>query len=254
MSRKRSILITGAAAGIPRGIAGSFAASGDGVTITYRPGGTPPDETLALVRAHDSAARAYPIDFLDVGALEASLRDAVRESGPFDVLVHGVGPMVVRRFERATFEDYRAMLDGNLTSAVIAAGAVLPGMRERAFGRLIFFGMNGSEVTRGVRGLTFHAAAKSGLVAFAKSLALEEGRYGITVNVVEPGDIRDKTRDRAAALRESAPNPRGRPGSWEDIADAVRFLASDASDFINGAVLAVTGGLSEPYERTAKPS
>ena len=143
------------------------------------------------------------------------------------------------------------MIDGNLTSAVIAATAVLPAMRRNHFGRLVFFAMNGAHNTMPVRGLSFHVAAKSGLVAFARTLSLEEAGNGITVNVIEPGDIRDKYRDRAQARQTPARNPVGRAGSWQDVADAVRFLVSDDADFINGAVLGVNGGLVEPYERNA---
>jgi len=231
-----------------------LAGAGYRIAFTYRPGGTPPDETRNAIAEHDPEVLAVPNELRDFPAALQLAHDVEAARGPIEVVVHGVGPIVVRPFAKCTPEDYRAMVDGNLTSAVALAAAVLPGMRTRGFGRLVFFGMNGSHVTQPARNMALYGAAKAAVVAFARTLALEEARHGITANVVEPGDIRDKTRDRAAALRESAPNPRGRPGSWEDIADAVRFLASDASDFINGAVLAVTGGLSEPYERTAKPS
>ncbi|MDQ6826131.1 MAG: SDR family oxidoreductase, partial [Candidatus Eremiobacteraeota bacterium] len=163
-----------------------------------------------------------------------------------------VGPMLIRRFSKFSLADYRAMIDGNLTSAVVIAAAVLPGMRAQKFGRLVFFGMNGSHNTLATRGLSLHAAAKAGLVAFARSLALEEARDAITVNVLELGDIREKYIDRERARQTPANNPRGRAGSWEDVADAVRFLLSDEADFINGAVLAVNGGLVEPHERSAE--
>ena len=225
------------------------------LSITFRPGGTPPDETLAMVRAAGAEVTAFPVEFLgDEESVAAALARTVAHSQPVEILIHAVGPMTIARFAKARFQDYREMTDGNLRSGVLAAAAVLPGMRERRFGRLVFFGMNGSQATRPARGLSLHAAAKAGLVAFARSLALEEGRDGITVNVIEPGDIRDKRAAREEARSQTASNPRGRPGSWEDIADAVRFLISPESDFVNGAVLAVDGGLFEPYERNAPTS
>lgn len=244
------VLITGAAAGLAAGIAARLAGAGHEIVLTYRPGGTPPDGTLGAVARAGGRARAVPVLFNgDDEQVAAQLRQAA-EPAP-DVLVHAVGPMVVRRFERCTMAEYHEMLDGNLRSAVLAAHAVLPAMRAARFGRLIFFGMNGSEVTRPARGLSLHLAAKAGVVAFAKTLALEEGRYGITVNLVEPGDIRQKTLARTDALGQTAANPRGRPGTADDVADAVAFLAARENDFINGAVIAVTGGLIEPYERNA---
>ena len=242
------ILITGAAAGLAQRIATTLGRDGHEIAFTFRPDGTPPDRTLALLREAGQEAAAYPVEFLgDEEQVANALRDAVRE--PVDALVHAVGPMVVARFERSSMQEYRDMIDGNLRSAVLAAHAVLPGMRERGFGRLIFFGLNGSSVTRPVRGLSLHVAAKAGLVAFARTLALEEARHGITVNVIEPGDIRQKTISRDEALAMSAENPRGRPGTADDVAAAVRFFLDPQNDFINGAVLGVSGGLGEPYEK-----
>jgi 3-oxoacyl-[acyl-carrier protein] reductase len=140
------------------------------------------------------------------------------------------------------------MIDGNLGSAIALAFAVLPGMRERRFGRLVFFGMNGSHVTLPARGMALYGAAKAGVVTFARTLALEEAAYGISVNVIEPGDIRDKDAGRAAARAIPANNPTGHAGSWEDIADAVRFAIADENGFLNGMVLGVNGGLTEPHE------
>jgi 3-oxoacyl-[acyl-carrier protein] reductase len=121
-------------------------------------------------------------------------------------------------------------------------------MRERRFGRLVFFGMNGSHVTQPARGMALYGAAKAGVVTFARTLALEEAAHGISVNVIEPGDIRDKDADRAAARAIPANNPTGHGGSWEDVADAVRFAIADENGFLNGMVLGVNGGLTEPHE------
>ena len=103
--------------------------------------------------------------------------------------------------------------------------------------------MLGSSETRPFRGFSLYQAAKSALVAFARCLAIEEAGNGITVNVVAPGDIREKSLDRARAFEREARNPRGRAGSYEDVADAVRFLVAPQRDFITGAVIEVTGGL-----------
>jgi 3-oxoacyl-[acyl-carrier protein] reductase len=168
--------------------------------------------------------------------------------GPLDVVVHTVGPIVVRPFAASSAADYRAMLDGNLGMAVTLAAAVLPGMRARGFGRLVFFGMNGTHATQPARSMALYGAAKAGVVTFARTLALEEAQHGITVNVIEPGDIRDKTATRERARRIAAANPTGHAGSWEDIADAVRFAVRDEAGFLNGMVLGVNGGLVDPHE------
>jgi 3-oxoacyl-[acyl-carrier protein] reductase len=239
----RRALVTGAAGGLAAGIAPALARDGFAhVTITYR--ATPPDATLAAIEAAGAAASAVRVDFLDDAAtVEASLDEAVRGCGPFDTLVHAVGPLVVKRFTSTTLDDYREVFDGNVRSAALAARATLPAMREATFGRIVFFGMLGSSETRPFRGFSLYQGAKSALVAFARCLAVEEARSGITINVVAPGDIRDKSLDRARAFERPARNPRGRAGSYEDVADAVRFLVAAQRDFITGAVIEVTGGL-----------
>jgi 3-oxoacyl-[acyl-carrier protein] reductase len=145
-------------------------------------------------------------------------------------------------------DDYRTMIAGNFESAVEGAFAVLPSMRERGFGRLVFFGMNGSHVTQPSVGMSLYGAAKAAVVTFARALSLEEAGRGITSNVVEPGDIRNKDADRAAARNIPANNPTGHSGSWEDIAFAVRTLLSPEAEFINGSIIGVNGGLVEAYE------
>ena len=246
---RTSVLVTGAARGLARGIAADLAGAGFRVAFTYRADGTPPDQTLAAIAARGGEpGLAIAADHGRAGETAAAVARAEAAFGRVDALVHAVGPIVVRRFERSTLDDYAAMVDGNLRSAVEAAFAVLPGMRERGYGRLVFFGMNGSHVTLPARGMSLYGAAKAGVVAFARALALEEARRGISVNVIEPGDIRDKDADRAAAAALPADNPTGHAGSWQDVAAAVRFLLAADAGFLNGMTLGVNGGLVEPHE------
>ncbi len=230
------------------GIARSLAEAGYRIAFTYRAGGTSPDQTREAVGVHDPDVLAIPNELGDFASAHELARDVEAARGPIEVVVHGVGPIVVRPFAKCTPQDYQAMIDGNLTSAVALATAVLPGMRARRFGRLVFFGMNGSHVTQPARNMALYGAAKAGVVAFARALALEEARHGITTNVIEPGDIRDKRATRAAALAIPAENPTGHAGSWEDVASAVRLVVDDAASYLNGMVLSVNGGLVEPHE------
>jgi 3-oxoacyl-[acyl-carrier protein] reductase len=245
----RRALVTGAAAGLAAGIAPALVRDGFAhVAITYRT--TPPDATLAAIVAAGATASAARVDFLDDPfAIASALEAHVKAHGHFDTLVHAVGPLVVKRFERLTIHDYEDMFDGNVRSAVLAAAATLPAMRAAGFGRIIFFGSLDAADTRPFRGYAFYGAAKSALTAFARTLAIEEARSGITVNVVVPGDIRDKSADRATARERAAPVPRQRPGSYEDVADVVRFLVAPERDFVTGAVVDVTGGLTQADER-----
>jgi 3-oxoacyl-[acyl-carrier protein] reductase len=230
------------------GIARSLAAAGYRIAFTYRTGGTPPDETVAAIAEYDRDVLAIANDLGSFAAGQELVTAIEAQRGPLDVVVHAVGPIVVRPFAKSSEADYHAMIDGNLGTAVALAAAALPGMRARGFGRWVFFGMNGSRVTQPARLMSLYGAAKAGVVAFARTLALEEARHGITANVIEPGDIRDKAATRAQARTIAARNPTGHAGSWEDVADAVRFVIGDDAGFLNGMVLGVNGGLVEPHE------
>jgi 3-oxoacyl-[acyl-carrier protein] reductase len=234
---------------LARGIATDLARHGYRIAFTYRGGGTPPDATLAALRtAGDPGAVAIEADHARSGETARSVRAAAEALGGIDAYVHAVGPIVVKPFEQSSMEDARAMLAGNYESAVEGAFAALPAMRESGYGRLVFFGMNGTHLTLPARGMSLYGAAKAAVVTFARTLALEEAKHGITVNAIEPGDIRDKNADRAAARAIQANNPTGHAGSWEDIAYAIRFLISEEASFINGLTVGVNGGLVEPHE------
>ena len=244
----RLALVTGAASGLAAGVARRLARDGYRIVFTYLAGGTLPDATLAAVRDHDPDVLAVANGLDDAAAGVRLVDEITSKRGAIDVAVHAVGPIVVRPFARSSWEDYRAMIDGNLGSAIALAAAVLPSMRERTFGRLVFFGMNGSHTTQPARSMALYGAAKAAVVTFARTLALEEAARGISVNVIEPGDIRDKTATRAVAAQMPANNPTGHAGSWEDIAAAVRFAVADENGFLNGMVLSVNGGLVQPHE------
>lgn len=244
----RVALVTGGAAGLAQGICLDLARAGYRLAFTFRPGGTPPDATLGLVRRFDPAAVAIAEDFSETSAAVRLLEEAQQRRGEVDVLIHAVGPIVVKPFASCGFDDYTRMIAGNLGSAVALAFAALPAMRERGFGRLVFFGMNGSHVTQPAPQMALYGAAKAAVVTFARTLALEEARHGITVNVIEPGDIRDKKAGRTAARLVPANNPTGHAGSWEDVAAAVRFAIADDAFYLNGMVIGVNGGLIDPHE------
>jgi 3-oxoacyl-[acyl-carrier protein] reductase len=242
------VLITGATSGLCAGLAERLASLGYRLVLATRRGGGDPAQLLARLHRFDPGASALEFDLADPTAASAALSTIEAEHGPLAAAIHGRGPMRFARFARASLSDAREMLSENLENGIALALMVLPGMRERGYGRLIYFGMTGSSVTRPGRGLALYGAAKAGLVAFARTLALEEGVRGITVNVIEPGDIREKGRSRSEAWAVPARNPSGHAGSWEDIADAVSFLLSYEAGFINGTVLAIGGGLTSPSE------
>jgi len=248
----RRALVTGGGSGLSSGIAAALGADRfERVAITYR--NSEPQSTLAAIEASGAQARALRLDFsADAAAVSRDLERFIAQEGPFDTLVHGVGLLTVKRFANLSLDDYGQLMDANVRSAVLASRAVLPSMRAAHFGRIVFFGGNGSSQTQPFRGFSLYQASKSALVAFARVLAVEEGQHGVTVNVIEPGDIRDKTQSRESARSQESGIPAGRPGSVDDVADVVRFLVAAERDFVTGAVIGVTGGLIEADGRNAK--
>jgi 3-oxoacyl-[acyl-carrier protein] reductase len=243
MTPRRVALVTGSAAGLMRGVCVALARRGYGIAANYRPARGHADETVAAVRAAGGEIAAFAADVSDCEQAASLVANTQQTFGRLDILVAGAGPLVVKDVIEMTPAEFREMMDGNVASVYYCARAALPIMRAQRFGRIITFSMIGSDVTMGVRHMAAHAAAKAAVVAFTRSLALEEGPYGITCNTVAIGDIRDKSADRAqAAQRRDESNPVCRPGSWEDVADAVAFFARDESSFITGAVLHVGGG------------
>ena len=252
-SRARVALVTGSAGGLMRGVSVSLGKKGYAVAAHYRHERGNADETVAAVRAGGAECDAFPGDVTTMEGANDLVAATTRRFGGLDVVVCGVGPMIIKDAFDTSPAEFAEMIEGNLTSAFFTVKAALPLMRHQHHGRIIGFGMTGSEATQGFRHLSAYVASKSGLTAFIKTLALEEGVHGITCNVVCPGDIRDKDADRATALgRREYRNPMMRPGSWEDVGDAVAFLASDEASFINGAVLTVSGGWQGFFEKYSR--
>jgi 3-oxoacyl-[acyl-carrier protein] reductase len=249
----RVALVTGSAGGIMRGVCVSLARRGFRIAANYRPQRGNAEETVAAVRAAGGDCVAFAGDVSTHDDARALVAKTEARFGRIDALVCGAGPMLVKDLFETTADDFASMIDGNLTSVFHSIKAVLPIMRAQNHGRIIAFGMTGSEVTQAFRHLSAYVSAKSAVTALIKTLALEEGPYGITCNVVCPGDIRDKDADRATALeRREYRNPTMRPGSWEDIGDAVAYLASDEASFVTGAVLTVNGGWPGVFEKYSR--
>lgn len=249
----RSALVTGSAGGIMRGVCVSLARRGFAIAAHHRPERGQADETIAAVRAAGGTCAAFGADVTSVAGASSLVDAAHRRFGRIDALVCGVGPMIVKDAIDTTPGEFEGMIAGNLLSAFYTIRAALPIMREQRHGRIVAFGMTGSETTQGFRHLSAYVAAKAALTAFVKTLALEEGPYGITCNVVNPGDIRDKSADRkAAAERRDYRNPTTRPGSWEDVGDAVAYLVGDEASFVNGTVLTVSGGWQGFFEKYSR--
>jgi NAD(P)-dependent dehydrogenase (short-subunit alcohol dehydrogenase family) len=228
----RSVLVTGGNRGIGLAIARAFEAAGDKVAVTHRGSGAP--EGLFGVQC----------DVTDTDQVAAAFDEVEAAHGRVEVLVANAGITDDTLLLRMSEEQFGRVVDANLAGSYRVAKRAASGMLRNRFGRIIFIssvvGLSGSP------GQVNYAASKAGLVGMARSIARELGSRKITANVVAPGYV---TTDMTDALGEDRKKeilgqiPAGRLGETADIANAVRFLASDEAGYINGAVLPVDGGM-----------
>ncbi len=239
----RRVIVTGAGHGIGRGIAHAFA--GLGATVL---GCDINAAGLAETAAGQEHLETAQLDVTDADAVTA----VVRGFGPVDILVHSAGGVcgqAGKPVEEVTLPEWQAILAVNLTGAFLMAQAVVPGMKDKGYGRIVTIS-SGAGIGVSLTGIQAYAAAKAGEIGLTRQLAHELGPVGITVNSVAPGFVRSNpTTERqweaygadgqrrlveAIALR--------RTGTVEDIAHAVLFFASGQAGWISGQTLSVDGG------------
>jgi 3-oxoacyl-[acyl-carrier protein] reductase len=233
--------ITGARRGIGRAIALRYAQAGADCILLAR---SAPEELAEEIRGLGRRALALAVDVSDGDAVDAAVKQAVSEFGKIDILVNNAGINDDGLLIRMKLEQWRRVLDVNLTGAFHCTKAVVRPMLKNDAGRVI----NISSVIgqMGNAGQANYAASKAGLIGFTKSIAKELGSRGITVNAIAPGFI---TTDMTSEMSEEARAqllqniPLGALGEAEDVAEAALFLASDAARYITGQVLNVDGGM-----------
>jgi 3-oxoacyl-[acyl-carrier protein] reductase len=232
----RSVLVTGGNRGIGLAIARAFADNGDKVAITYRSGDTAELEKAGLL--------PVKCDITDTEQVEQAYKEIEEKHGPVEVLVANAGVTKDQLLMRMSEEDFTSVLDTNLTGTFRVVKRANRGMLRAKKGRVVLIssvvGLLGSA------GQANYAASKAGLVGFARSLARELGSRNITFNVVAPGFVdTDMTQTLTEEQRKGivAQVPLGRYAQSEEIAAAVKFLASDDASYITGAVIPVDGGL-----------
>ncbi len=233
--------ITGARRGIGRAIAVRYAQAGADCILLAR---SAPEELAEEIRGLGRRALALAVDVSDGDAVDAAVKQSISEFGKIDILVNNAGINDDGLLIRMKLEQWRRVLDVNLTGAFHCTKAVVRPMQKNEAGRVI----NISSVIgqMGNAGQANYAASKAGLIGFTKSIAKELGSRGITVNAIAPGFI---TTDMTAEMSEEARAqllqniPLGALGEAEDVAEAALFLASDAARYITGQVLNVDGGM-----------
>jgi 3-oxoacyl-[acyl-carrier protein] reductase len=227
----RSVFVTGGNRGIGLAIARRFAGAGDRVTVTYRNEAPPASEGFLSVRC----------DVTDGGLIDRAFKEAETAHGPVTVLVANAGAARDRLLLRMSEEDFTSVVDTDLTGAFRVAQRAVRGMLRVGHGRIVL--ISSTAALNGSPGQTNYAAAKAGLVGFARSLTRELGPRDITCNVVAPG-LTDTDMSRALTPEQRrallSTTPAGRLGTPEEVADAVAFLAG--AGYVRGAVIPVDGG------------
>lgn len=239
----RVALVTGSATGIGRWIVRRLAENGADVAIDYRKSKKEADSLVKQASKLGVKAKAYRADVSDPKQARHLIAYVVKDFGRLDILVNNAGDWLYKPVMETTDDEFDAVLSGNLKATFYCTKAAIPHLRRSGCGRIVNLGLVGAQVAQGIGSMGPYCAAKAGVVAFTKSVALEEARYGTTANVVCPGIVQDKEISIDEAEKISAPKiPLGRPPSGEDIANAVLYFVSDGASFVTGNVLLVTGG------------
>ena len=246
----RVAIVTGGGGGIGSAVCRRLVDEGAKVGVFDIDG----DAAKAVARSiSDGGATALSmqVDITDLDAVRSGVERVQSEFGGADILVNNAGWDLFSPFLKTNPEFWRKIIDINLVGALNMHYAVLPGMVERGYGRVVSVSSDAGRV--GSTGESVYAACKSGLMGFSKTLAREHARDGITFNVVCPGPT-----DTAlfAGYAEGAGNPEklraamaravpiGRIGTPEDLSGAIAFLASDDAAYVTGQVISVSGGLT----------
>ena len=231
----RTALVTGSTRGLGLALAQALAAAGARVAINGRT-----QEACEAVLWE--GAVAAPFDDTDEDAVAAG----AARLGPVDILVNNAGMTLRRRLEEFTLDEWRALIDINLTSAFLVARAFVPAMIERGAGKIVNVCSVTSEAAR--QTVAPYAAAKAGLKLLTRSMCAEWARHGIQANGIGPGYFRTDLTEPLQAdeafdawLRQRVPAQRW--GEPSELAGTVVFLASRASDFVNGQIVYVDGGM-----------
>ncbi len=246
--KDRVAFVTGGSRGIGKAIVEKFAGEGARVAVIDVNESALHDMTAEL-REKGYEVVGKVADVTEREQVERAASETAETFGRLDILVNNAGVIRDNLLYKMTDEDWQTVMDVHLKGAFYAARAVQKYMVETGYGRIVNIS---STSALGNRGQANYSTAKAGLQGFTKTLAIELGKFGITVNAVAPGFI-ETDMTRATAERIGVPFeelvkhsvsqiPVGRSGKPEDIANAVAFFADEASSFVNGQVLYVAGG------------
>lgn len=239
--KPRVALVTGASRGIGSATAKRLAEDGMSVAIAYASDKDGASETLSQIKSVGGSGIVLQLDVRDPQAVDSAFESVSDQLGPVTVLVNNAGVRHDGLAIRLSDDDWADTLNANLTGAFNCSRAALRAMIRERYGRIVM--ISSVAGTHGNPGQTAYSASKAGIIGMARTLAKEYARKQITVNTVAPGPV-------ATAMTEglvdkiSEAVPLGRPGTVDEVAAAVSFLASDEAAYVTGTVLPVDGGMT----------
>ena len=241
--RNRVAVVTGGTRGIGRGIALGLAREGARIALVYRANKAAAQMALRQLQTVGADCVAVETNITDPARAEQMIKTVADRYGRLDVLVNNVGDFRWGTLAESSVEEWSSIFDSNVMTVFYTCRAALPLMRKGRWGRIINLGAVGAERAFGQAKISAYAPAKAAVVAMSRSLALEEAKNGITVNVVNPSSIdeKDLTLEEARKLKD-ARYPIGRPPTVDDVAAAVSFFASEEAEYVTGQVVNVSGG------------
>lgn len=240
----KTAIVTGASRGIGRAVALALAEEGANVVINFAGNEGAASETAALCQEHGARTLLVRGDVAVSEDCNRLVEETVKTFGTVDILVNNAGITRDNVLMRMSDEEFDQVIATNLRGTYLCMKAVSRTMMKKRYGRIV--NMASVVGLMGNAGQVNYAASKAGVIGMTKSFAREIAARGITVNAVAPGFIAtDMTADlpEAAATAISASIPKGTMGSPEDVANAVKFLASEQSGYITGQVICVDGGM-----------
>lgn len=229
-------LVTGSSRGMGRDIALRLSDHVAGVVIHYRRNRDAAMSVVEEIRAKGKSSVCVRADLNKEKEVQLLVQKSEERTAGIDILVNNYGPILVKPWEKLKPEDWDHMLHSNLMSAFYCIKAVLAGMRKKKWGRIISLGFSRVEQLKAYQKIVPYAIAKTGLLILTRSVAASVAADGITVNMVSPGLME------GGALPEDQNIPAGRFGQFEDVTNAVLFLASQRSSYITGSNIIVAGG------------
>jgi 3-oxoacyl-[acyl-carrier protein] reductase len=238
-------VVTGASRGLGRACAIALAEGGWTVAVGYRSDEAAAKEVLGALENAGTAGMAVFLDTTDEASVQEAFRRVTEEAGNVTGLVNNAGFSQDGLLLKYSMDTYDRVMETNVKGAFLCARAAMRGMLRARWGRIV--NMSSAVALHGNAGQTVYAASKTALLGLTTSLAREVGAKGITVNAVCPGlvdtDMTSHLDDRARAYYVDQ-TPLGRTATLQEVSAVVRFLMSEEASYVNGAVIAVDGGLT----------